>query len=630
MIRRLRALLRKEALHERWSLAAIGTILLAVGLVRWLLTRSNDRAPSDMEGAGALISVFQPVAGLVLGHRLIVREYQAKSQLFLEALPLRRWEVALSKYAFGLLALSAFALASLGSFAIAANEHEPRFLLCAALRALGYTGACWSLFFAMGMLGRLRIPAYLTLLMALLAVRTSSSLELARFGPLALINSVSFSYERSHIPWGALLQTGLLSAGLAAIGFAVALVREGSIAEVLARRASAREVAGLLVLLCAELVCVGLLEGKRPHPPFEFTGKEVARSARANAAVMYALPELEPHGREALAVLERIDAHIHDQLGVQRTMPVRVAHSALLNPREVRGRDAGKDDALLFEVNLGAKNFDATDLAAHVMHGALFEASDHRALFEPNHWLLDGYSMYVAIDGEPRRCEREWLRAVVALHGSEVSESEVRAWEHLMERVGEMQANAVAFALVDFLAERHGKARTLGLARSVLARPTVTGVVSWFRLRNTLDRRFSAQMQESFPQFLDAFRKRLLEKSQQGTLRETLTRIPNDRVAVSLTPSAVGQDLKYVASGPSLERERVCVLKHGLLRPYDIYYSEQLLTLRDFRWPAGQARFEGTLHGEYAAGQRVFAAVDCEVPEFDASERLAVARLGGK
>jgi ABC-type transport system involved in multi-copper enzyme maturation permease subunit len=41
--------------------------------------------------------LFTPLVGLVLGHRMVVREYQAHTHLFLEGLPIRRWEMVVAK-----------------------------------------------------------------------------------------------------------------------------------------------------------------------------------------------------------------------------------------------------------------------------------------------------------------------------------------------------------------------------------------------------------------------------------------------------------------------------------------------------------------------------------------------------
>jgi hypothetical protein len=61
-----------------------------------------------------------------------------------------------------------------------------------------------------------------------------------------------------------------------------------------------------------------------------------------------------------------------------------------------------------------------------------------------------------------------------------------------------------------------------------------------------------------------------------------------------------------------------------------VYYPPQQLTTEQFRVARGETRFVGVLRGRYAVGQRIFAAIECEVPELESRERLAVARLGAR
>ena len=117
-------LLRKEV-RQHWLpfLALAGLCLLALGgMVAWLMRASQ--VASVFEPVRIFLMIGVPLAAAITCGRLVVAEYQAKTQLFLEALPVSRIHMVLVKFAFGLLALLAMVLTTLAVAAVAGRRQE--------------------------------------------------------------------------------------------------------------------------------------------------------------------------------------------------------------------------------------------------------------------------------------------------------------------------------------------------------------------------------------------------------------------------------------------------------------------------------------------------------------------------
>src|SRR5262245_33132736 len=112
----IRTLLVKE-LREHWlPLGAIVVFsLLGLGMVVLAALAAGEAANALASLRGFLMS-FGTISAMVICSRLVVREYQSKTQLFLESLPVTRGRMIAVKYALGfvmMFGLTGFALAAL-------------------------------------------------------------------------------------------------------------------------------------------------------------------------------------------------------------------------------------------------------------------------------------------------------------------------------------------------------------------------------------------------------------------------------------------------------------------------------------------------------------------------------------
>jgi len=628
VIRRFGILVWKEFLQHIWVFVGSSAVLSLLGVFRWLSASSDPLATSDMHAVAAVVLLFVPIVGAVLGHRVVVREYQGRTQLFLEALPLRRWEMVIGKYTFGLVTISSQVLVFVLGMALLMGETAPRFLLIVALRSLGYVASTWSLFFSMGLLGRLRVTGYLTLAFGFFLIQSTTAFEIDRFGPFALIDSHSFPYERSELPLRALLESALASLALLSLGLGIALTHEGSVAERLARRASPREVVTICVLLFAEAAGAVWLVDKQKLAAFEFSTSNVLKSPAGNAEIMYAWPALEPRAAVAAAALDQLGKRAASELGVVEYPAIRIAHNAVLARREVKEPSGHETSAVLLEVNLGAADFDLQHLTEYAAHAAFLRLSKQRAGFEPNHWLLDGFSSWWTSEREPATAELQWLRALVAARRVDLEAETVTRWDRLMEATGESGAHALGFSLADVLGARHGKDKLFELARAVIARPTVDDFTSWLTQRSSgPSARFVELTGETWPAFVAAWRRELSRRALQAPQAEVVTRILEDRAELRVEPSRVGADVVYTLAGPARVTDRECAVLGVKQRPFDQYVTPELAQRRLVKWPAGETRVEGRLRGQYQRGDRAWLAVECVVPELRSETRLRAVRF---
>src|SRR5579862_2605905 len=107
-------LIRKE-LRQHWLavlLLGLGT-MLGYGLII-AATLTKGQAGSGFEVLRLFLALMGPLSAVLLCHRLVVLEYQSRTQLFLEGLPLARWRMVLVKYSLGFLAILLLVLLAFG------------------------------------------------------------------------------------------------------------------------------------------------------------------------------------------------------------------------------------------------------------------------------------------------------------------------------------------------------------------------------------------------------------------------------------------------------------------------------------------------------------------------------------
>ncbi|MGI5862296.1 MAG: hypothetical protein ACOX6T_09590 [Myxococcales bacterium] len=643
-MRRLLALVLKDLRQHLVAVLGIG----ALGAVSVLLTAvvAASKQVSAFEAHARFSILLLPVATLVLGNRLIVAEYQGRTQLFLEALPIRRWEMVATKYLLGLSALLGLGFGSIALSALVAwarESVEPRFLLFLAGRTAGFAFCVWSIAFAMGFTGRWRIPIYIGALFAIAVVAEATDVELAKVGPLALVDPNTLPFERHSFPTGALLESLGIGAAWLALGLALSLMHEGSVAESLARRMTQKEKAAVATALFAALIGAVALDERREKQPYDFGSGAVLRAVRAPVHVLYLNPSRLEDAQALLDVLESDLAELAELLG--RELPAtRVAFRATLDGRTFEKAELRHNDGVLLRASFSRSgDFDLRAFRAFVVRNVLVTATKDRADFEPKAFALDGFSRWwVERDGDEATRSRLLLRALWGARDGAPDDDQVRRWWAQRERLGEPIAQALAWSALDLLAELRGQTAVEQLARRLYGRaPAHDFSELWHELEHPFESDFEAASSVPWHDFLGLWRERLAQLAEDPRLRAALAAIPKVNAELEVAgqfgsmrevrygfaldgpPDGSGSALGEIGSAAP---PHLCSLLHLEIGPFDEPLEARALLREEHPWTESRLAESFVLPGRYGAGQRVFLALECESSVLGCPVRLKAER----
>ncbi|MCB9596220.1 MAG: ABC transporter permease subunit [Sandaracinaceae bacterium] len=598
-MRRLGGLLLKELWQHGGVLLLLAAFVAAVQGILLLGSAVGPRTITMLEAHATFTRVFLPLLGIALGHRLVVREYHAHTQRFLEALPLYRGEVLVTKLGLGLFVLAGAVTVSLAFAAAIALVKEPltwHWLTLIFVRTQVFALTLWSVLFTMGLLGRWRIPVYLAMGLVLVFLDQGTDFEVARFGPFGLV-SERLILERHAAPW-AELGTSLAIAAIAlGLGVALALLDEGSVAESLAKPMSRRERVAVGVVLCFALIAWDVVDPKHDKAPFDFEGDAVVR--REGLAVLY-LDEANRGDAEALADAIAADlARAHDALGYEE--PFGPVHVALRTTLEADGYEEveleGEDDGLLVRAGFSDPAFDARAFRAWVLERAIERATDGRAAFEPNAWVRTGAAALLVYGDE---APDPGLAAFWARHRRPRYAALERFWR-TEERFGPEVASAVATSAAFAFVSVEGEPAWRAFASEVLA-PPAPGV---FAMAGPSPR-------ERFEAATDAA---AFEARWAASLRTASSGVPRATASLSIEPEegllrSVRWGVRFRGAPPP---DAFCALLHAPLGPFDEVVTPSDLSREEV--PCAELGEAGSrLVGRYSAADRVLLAIELEVP----------------
>lgn len=642
---RLVALLTKE-LRQHLPLTAA---LAAVLALAWLMVAAGVSVAPDtvtfLSTHQTFLWVFLPLAGLVIGNRLVVAEYQGRTQLFVEALPVRRIEMVAVKYALGLVVLWVIAGGSLLASVAAVAGEEPmsaRFFGLLALRTAAFVFALWSLLFVMGFLGRLRVVLYIALFTVVFVIDEVTQIDIFRVGPFELVSD-SLVLDRTTLPVAALALSVGLGVALTALAAALALVNEGSMAESLARRMTLKEksVAGALVM--AALMALTALDERAVEAPFEFQRDELLRSEAFPLEVLYVRAEARDDGAALLAAVEGDLEALAAALGRDRAElpPVRVALRESLDAVTHEPVELARGAGVLVRANFRrSPRFEAEGeraLRALILRQVLATFTAGRSEFEPWAWVTDGFSRWL-VEGEGRaRCLEApeacplLLRALWVSRREPPSTATVTQWFRSRERLGEVPSRALAFSALLALERRRGAAAVEALARQTAGRPapldTRAVLAAW---RAPLPERFHRSTSLELEPFVEAWAGDLERLRARPAVAEVLSQVPEAEVEVSLergrgTIRTLRWQVRFDGAPPG--QPTTAALLHRDLGPFDRPLERHELR-REERLVGGDgpAAVDARLLGRYGPGSRVFLALELDLEPLGCPVRLLAER----
>ncbi|NLD38455.1 MAG: ABC transporter permease subunit [Desulfatiglans sp.] len=110
---RLLKLAKKDFSQNILVFIFLPLFLIFIFGIMLLGTAVSPRTMGFLSAEGSFLLFFIPLSAIVLGNRLVVKEYYSRTQLFIESLPISRVEMVLVKYFIGLTFLLFFAVFTL-------------------------------------------------------------------------------------------------------------------------------------------------------------------------------------------------------------------------------------------------------------------------------------------------------------------------------------------------------------------------------------------------------------------------------------------------------------------------------------------------------------------------------------
>ncbi|WP_257455457.1 hypothetical protein [Archangium lipolyticum] len=465
------ALLRKEWREHRGSWLLLNLLFGAL-LVLFLVGEARyARRGSLFELLRMSSILLSTVGALFVAHRLVVREYGQRTQLFLESLPLSRARILATKLVLGaavLLLPLALSLLVLGLRARAYEDVTLPFLVLLVLRAGTPVLLGWIFFALAGLLGRYRTPLFIFLTLALFAMDQLTDFNISQMGPFALLGA-DFAFERHRIPWDDLGPCWALSVAAVALCFALVLYEDGTLAELLSQRMSHREKVFIACIFVGLLTVISVMEQEKQRKPFAL---HTAEQASVKGSALQVAPGVGFPPEQARKLAERLAGDLtalSDYLGLERLPAVAVMPIRELDADVFQRAKLEKADGVVVRANLADPGFDTRAFESFLFREVLIWASEGTARREERQWLLDGFTTWWANRDEedPRLSPR----AAVASR----EDFDSRSWLSTRERLGPCLAGALAARGVRALHGQLGEPAFQTLMRRILAQPPGTG-----------------------------------------------------------------------------------------------------------------------------------------------------------
>ncbi|HXU81444.1 MAG TPA: hypothetical protein VN914_08600, partial [Polyangia bacterium] len=176
------------------------------------------------------------------------------------------------------------------------------------------------------------------------------------------------------------------------------------------------------------------------------------------------------------------------------------------------------------------------------------------------------------------------------------------------------------------LEARVGRERMLSLARAALTRAGTGDVRDYlWERRHPTRRLFEGATGLDYETFLETWQRELFRLRGHPAAAALLASLPGGAISVRSDPArGVGFQAKLAAP---LATDTTCTLRHVRLPPHDLPISPDTLEEVKFVWPRGQTNLERYLPNQYGRGERVFLALDCDLPSIGSWARLVQERV---
>ena len=620
-------MLTKELRQHGFVFVGLALAAFAVYYVQSQVLNLAGGVLSDLDSVPLFTRTVLIAIALFLAYRMIVLDYFQRTRQFVEALPQTYGAFEVLKFVLGFVVLMVIAIAVWLFAVIDASQSEPigaRFVAIMLARLSLFTLFIWSVAFAFGMLGRWRVAVLLGTVVLVRILDSMTGFEMHRFGPFALLDPSTFPFERSHFPWAALFETFVCTVIAAALGFGIALAREGSFMETLSRPMLRRERMAILVVL-GVVGGAWLLSNPRPDaPPVRFQSDKVLKNTAANVEILYLDDRLIERANALMRYLDPRMRSFIETTGIDTNLSARVSLAANLEGDEFQTGPIDYEDGVIIGANFMARDFAHREMGEYLFHQLLLAGTSERAIQEERHWALDGFAQFWALDNDTAtEFDPLILQALAARDRVGLTTESLERWDVVASAVGEMPAMALATTGWRFLGREHGDETLARIAKTLFARRANDDVRDWFdALANPVSAAFEAE-DVDFDTFVGAWDQWLATFSEREPYRGLLREIIDLRVDIAplrLASGGSGIWFSGVAREP-LHPLLDCRALHAPTSPVPSPVVRQAMTDEEIV-PEG-ASFSHLVENVYGTGTRVLAAVECEHPMLGQPLRFA-------
>ncbi|MCS0584112.1 ABC transporter permease [Massilia pinisoli] len=602
----MRALLRKEWIEHRLFLLGLYLGGAVVLFMAWIVARDGV---TPLRAWSTLVAAYGALMSVLLANRLVMREYGAGTQLFLEALPVGRGTVLATKWLAGWGALLSFFAPAFGLVLWGAREHVylggglPGAI---ALRSgvfllFVYTGA-----FAVALTLRLRFVVWGVLFFGVALFDQQAQMPLRTWPPFALVQLDMVVVP--HVPWRALAITGTLTAALAAVALLLALAARGALPVVLARPLSARARTLVAFVLVGSAGLSTLVEHRAAAPPFRL---QQAVSSRGETAVHVGWQGTVA-GVPAAQLAERLASDLsalRTWLGLAPLAQLSLVPDAWREPDEITFEHGGAHH-LVIRAALGAPDLSLPQLQEVARGAHIVDQSPVQGWREDRSWLVWGFASWWGSEQDGARRVLLQRRAAAAARLLAARGMDVRTAlavpDAMDEQLGDCLAVALSWRAVQTLRDRLGPERFRSLMRAALSGPGADDARALIETRATA---------------------RLLDEA--GVPLSDLARAVDAALAplpAGPAPAALRVDAVPQAGALAALRYRVAgsapaglAVRYAVLRP-------MMGTIDSATTSWAGAAPDGVLPMTFAAGTRVFVTADAPDPALGCRYRLGAVR----
>ena len=430
------------------------------------------------------------ITAVILCSRLVVVEYQAQTQLFLEALPVPRSRVFAVKYFLGLFVIGLFAVCIFAVVLIVSARTEQFSLNFVALLFARFGLFAWLIygfFFMAGFLGKYRWAYFGLIIIAMFTLETLSDFDFFRSGPFKLVTG-DFPFERNLWPADAMILTGILIGIQFVVAWLLASSQEGEMAAKLGERISYREKITLVAVLIGALSAAVLVGEKKQKQPYD--------TADAASAVHPAVTvKVSPRSETAQQLADDLAADLGDMadfLGIEKLPPVFITERRDLDADNFERGFLANAEGIAARTNFFDSGWRYVDFLEYMVGETLLAHSNGRIGYEPAFWIVDGFCLYWAHHRAGESPEADpldltgarqnlWLRA---LYGSEnyaqplTREQHIERWFVWQRRSGHHITAGVGWSGLVSLRGEVGEEKFRAFLRSTLGRSTPKNITT--------------------------------------------------------------------------------------------------------------------------------------------------------